>query len=201
MAVRQSFHGEGGQTFDVAEHQAGLPEGPHQVLALWQVHGGLPAHRGVHLGQEGRGKLDEVHAAQVGGGGEPGQVSHHAPSQGNDQVRAGDPQFRQEGEQLHVGLHALALLAGGNHKFLHPVTRLLQRVDHRGGIDHVHKAVCHQHGQTGPVNLGNEAAALSQQSGADVYVVGGGCSDFHSPHEECLLTYLSCRSPHRGGWR
>ena len=46
------------QGLGVAEHGAGLPERPHEVLPLGQVHPGLPADGRVDLAQQRRGDVD-----------------------------------------------------------------------------------------------------------------------------------------------
>jgi hypothetical protein len=95
-AVGKGLVIQGVQRVRVHEHQLGLPKGPSQIFAVVQVHRHLAAHRGIHLGEQGRGNLDEVHPTQDGSGGKACQVSHHAAAQGDHRVGAG------EGEVHHV---------------------------------------------------------------------------------------------------
>jgi hypothetical protein len=68
---------EGAQRGHVAQHEVGLIEGAHQVLAAGPVEAGLAPHRAVHHGQQRGGHLAESHTAQEGGRGEAGQVADH----------------------------------------------------------------------------------------------------------------------------
>ncbi|MNS81403.1 hypothetical protein D3C72_1151170 [compost metagenome] len=52
------------------------------------VDGGLAAHRRIHLGQQGRGHLQEAHAAHVHGGREPRHVADHAAAQRHQHAAA-----------------------------------------------------------------------------------------------------------------
>ena len=60
--------GQGAEGVEIAQDQAGLMEGPHQVLPSLEVHADLATHRAVHLGKQGGGDLDEGDSPQVGGG-------------------------------------------------------------------------------------------------------------------------------------
>jgi hypothetical protein len=105
---------EGGQDVEVRQDQARLVEGADEVLAAGGVDGGLAAHRGIHLGQEGGGDLDEVDAALVDRGGEAGEVAHHAAAEGDDHVAAVELQGQEAVADVGQPLPALGGLAGGN---------------------------------------------------------------------------------------
>ncbi len=83
-AVRQGF-----QIGGVDPDRQGVVKGAHQVLALGQVHRHLAADAAVHLGQQGRGYLDEGNAPQIGGRRKAGEVSDDAAPEGQDQVPSG----------------------------------------------------------------------------------------------------------------
>ena len=72
----------------VDEHGAGLVERAHRVLHAVQVDGGLAAHRGIHLRQQGGGDVVKINAAHVGGGGKARQIAHHAAAHGGHAVAA-----------------------------------------------------------------------------------------------------------------
>ena len=88
--------GEGVQGVQVAEDGPGLVEGPRQVLAVFQVDGGLAPHGGVHRRQQGGGQLEEGDPPEVGGSGKPGEVPHHAAPQGDEPVGPGEVGLGQE---------------------------------------------------------------------------------------------------------
>ena len=83
--------GQGGQHLGVAEDGLRLPERTDQVLPLGQVDAGLPPDGRVHLGQQGGGHVDVGHAPMERGGGEAGQVGHHAAAHGHHHVRPAEP--------------------------------------------------------------------------------------------------------------
>ncbi len=81
---------EGGQGLGVAEHGLGLPERADEVLAFGEVHTGLPADGGIHLGQERRRHVHVCRAPVVRGGGEAGHVGDDPPAHGDHHVRPRD---------------------------------------------------------------------------------------------------------------
>ena len=105
--------GQGGEHIQVRQDEPGLVEGADQVLASRGVDGRLAAHRGVHLGQQGGGDLNEVCAALVDGGGEAGEVPDHPAAESDNQVAPVQLQSQQGvAERLQAG-KALGLFAGG----------------------------------------------------------------------------------------
>ena len=82
--------GQGGQRGGVTQHGGRLPERPHQVLPLGDVHPGLSPDRCVHLGQQRGGHVHVGHAPVIAGGGEAGQVGHHPTAHGHDGVTSGE---------------------------------------------------------------------------------------------------------------
>jgi hypothetical protein len=65
----------------VDQHGARRVEGADQVLPSRGVDGGLPAHRRVDHGQQGRRALHDRDAAQVRGRHEAAEVPDHAPAE------------------------------------------------------------------------------------------------------------------------
>jgi hypothetical protein len=87
-------------------------EGAHQVLADGQVDAGLAADGGVDHAEQGGGQVDQRHAAEPGGGREPGRVGGAAAADRHHRVGAmgGDP--RQPLVQAGHHLQPLGVLAG-----------------------------------------------------------------------------------------
>ena len=125
-AVGKVGLGEGVQGVQVAEDGPGLVEGPRQVLAVFQVDGGLAPHGGVHRRQQGGGQLEEGDPPEVGGGGKPGEVPHHAAPQGDEPVGPGEVGLGQELQQVQVGGAVLMRLPGGEDEGVHLEPRPLQ---------------------------------------------------------------------------
>ena len=112
--VQEGVLRQGGEGIRIADHGLGLPEGPHQVLAGRQVHGGFAPHGGVGGRQESGGHLNKVDAPLVGGGGEARKVPHHAAAQSHHAVAAGNAALCQKAQDLAIGGERLLLLPGGN---------------------------------------------------------------------------------------
>jgi len=72
---------------------------------------GLAAHRGIHLGEEGGGDLNERYAALITGGGETGHVADHAAAQGNERDAAIAVVLQQRIEDAVQNFQGLVLLA------------------------------------------------------------------------------------------
>ena len=89
-----------GQSVQVAQHAARLPERAHQVLALRQVHAGLAADGRVHHAEQRRRDVHDRHPPVVGRGGEPGDVGHHAAADGHHAVPPGQARGRELAAQL-----------------------------------------------------------------------------------------------------
>ena len=154
-AVGKDGVGQGVQGLRVHKHQPGLPEGPGQVLAVGQVHGHLPSHGGVHLGQQGGGDLDKVHPPEHRGGGEARQVPHHAAPQGGHRVGAGEAKGHHLLPQLGQPGGALGLLPGGEDQGLRPEAGGGQAGPHPVQVQGGHMVVGDQEdplrmGQSGP---------------------------------------------------
>ena len=135
----------------VDEHRPGLVEGSGQVLPLFQVHGHLSAHGGIHLGQKGGGNLDEGDPPEQGGRREAGHIPGDAAAQGHDKAAPGHGRgLRQhpvvKGDQ---DLHILALFPGGKDHSFHGESRLLQGI--RDGLQI----------QRGHVGVGDDADLAS----------------------------------------
>ena len=75
----------------VDQHAARLVERANHVLAQRVVDAGLAAHRGVDLGHDGGGHLDEVHAALVGRRRKASHVAYHAAAQRDERRVAVQP--------------------------------------------------------------------------------------------------------------
>ncbi|MNQ46092.1 hypothetical protein D3C85_598980 [compost metagenome] len=70
---------------------------------------GLATHRGVDLGQQGGGHLDEVHAALVAGRGEAGHVADNAAAEGDD---SGTPVVARPQQGIEDQLQGFPVLVG-----------------------------------------------------------------------------------------
>ena len=163
---------QGVQGVGVHEDRLGLPEGPGQVLAVLEVDGHLAAHGGVHLGEEGGGDLDKVHPPEDGGGGEAGQVTHHAAAQGHHGVGAGEPKVHHilpEGAEHGGGLGGLP---GGNLPAGGLKAGALQPGDEGGEVDGGHVGVGDHEELFGPgEHRAQVLPGLVEEAGADEDVV------------------------------
>ena len=113
--ARPDFAGiEGRKRRGVADHAPGLVEGADEVLAAGQVHAGLAAHGGVHLGEQRGRHLQEIDTPLVAGGGEPGNVADDPSAERDDDPVACDPPRGQGALDLREGVQGLVLLAIGN---------------------------------------------------------------------------------------
>ena len=89
-------------------------EGTDQVLAAGKVDAGLAADRGVHLGEQRGRHLDEVDAALVAGGREPGDVADHSAAERDDHAVARDAPRNQRVLDGGEGVERLVPLAVGD---------------------------------------------------------------------------------------
>ena len=103
QAGAQLLARQGGEDGGVGDHQLRVVEEADGVLPARQVDAGLAADRGVHLGEEGGGHLDEVDAAEEAAGGEAAEVADAAAAEGDEA--------------------AVALAAGGEHLVPQPLGR------------------------------------------------------------------------------
>ena len=87
---------------------------PDEVLALGGVDAGLAAHGGVHHAEQAGGHVDDLDAAQPGGGNEPGEVGHGTAADGDHGVRTGEVVLPQHLPAEGGHLDVLALFGVGN---------------------------------------------------------------------------------------
>ena len=64
-----------------------------KIFTSGEIHADLAAHGAIDLREERSGHLHKIHAAQVCGGHESGQVADNAPAEGNDERAALDAVF------------------------------------------------------------------------------------------------------------
>ena len=83
------------QCGQVDQDGCGLVERADQILARVGVDAGLAADGRVHHGQQRGGHVHDVHAAQPGGGREPGHVGGRSTAQADDRVLAPNPDAAQ----------------------------------------------------------------------------------------------------------
>ena len=86
-------------------------EGTDQVLALRRVDAGFAADRGIDLGDDGGGDLDEGKSAVENGGYEASQIAHDAAAERDDDgfpVMSGADHFAGEGFRMDHRLRGLA---------------------------------------------------------------------------------------------
>ena len=69
----------------IKEHKAGIAEHTDFILQSTEVDTGLPAHAGIHHGEERRRNIDEVDSTFESRGGESSEVGHHSSSQVDQQ--------------------------------------------------------------------------------------------------------------------
>ena len=178
---------QGIQGVRIHEHRPGLPEAPGQVLSGSQVDSYLSAYGGIHLGQEGGGDLNEIHAPEDGGGGEARQVPHHAAAQGNDGVGAGEAEVHHglpQGDQVGG---ALGPLPGGACKQARIEAGGLQTILHPGPVEGLHIGIGNDGDPLGSgADLSDLLSHLVQQAGGDLNVIGAGTQvhmeGFHMAH-------------------
>jgi len=77
--------GKGGEGVGVDDDEAGLMEGPHEVLSFRSVDPSFSSDRRIDLGDDGGGNLDDRDAAVEDGGDKAGEVSHDASAKGDDE--------------------------------------------------------------------------------------------------------------------
>ena len=133
-AVREDVGGQGRPGIQVAQDGLGLVKGPGQVLAVFQVNGGLAPHGGIHRRQQRRGQLKERDPPQIGRGSKPRQVPDDPAAQGDQPIGAGQMFLGQVFQQREVGMAVLVLLPGGEDEGQHGEARPLQAV---GGLAEV----------------------------------------------------------------
>ena len=68
-------------------------EAARQILSGGEIDRRLPPNGGIHHGQQRGGDLYIVHAPLVGRSGKAGQITGHAPAQGQEKVSPADTVF------------------------------------------------------------------------------------------------------------
>jgi len=71
----------------VADDKPGLAENAHHVFVAAEIHTGFPPDTGIHLGQERRGHIPEVHAPEIDGSRKPCDVTDDASAHPDDEDR------------------------------------------------------------------------------------------------------------------
>ena len=116
-ASTQFARRQGGQHRGIGQHRAGLVEGAQQVLALRGIDTGLATHRTIDLRQQRGRALHEGQAAQDGGGGEAGQITHHATAQRHHRHAAVRPRGQNGLHHPLILRHGFGTLAGRHQAF------------------------------------------------------------------------------------
>ena len=104
----------------VRQHGPRLVKRADQVLAARVIHARLAAHRRIHLREQGRRHLHEIHAALVAGGRKTGHVPHHSAAERDHAGVAVHPSLHQRVEDAPGHLERLVLLAVRQPHARHP---------------------------------------------------------------------------------
>jgi hypothetical protein len=110
---------ERAQGIGVRDHGDGLVEGANQVLAAGVVYAGFPAHRRIHLREQGSRDLHVVHAALVASRCKPGDIADHPPAERKNRGIPIELGSDQGIEYRRDGVQGLVLLAVGQHALRH----------------------------------------------------------------------------------
>ena len=164
-------------------------------LPTGMVDRGLAAHGRVDLGEQGRGHLDEGHAALVDRRGETGEIADHAAAQRDDRGIALAALLDQGVKDLIERLPALVGFAVGQRDRDHADPAPFQRAPQRreiergdGGVGDDHRPLLRQplHDQLGP----------AEQARADVdRVAAAAQGDFEGQHDGLPLVPAMRRDP------
>ena len=111
--------GQGREGRGIDHHQPGLVERADQVLGARVVDGGLAAARGIHLGEQRGGDLDEIDPPHVGRRGEAREIAHGATSHGHDRRGAVTARLQEVIPDLAEDVERLGLLALGQQHLRH----------------------------------------------------------------------------------
>ncbi len=172
IAAAHFAGGQGGQHVEVAQHQARLPEGADQVLALFVIDRRLAADRAVDLGQQRRRDLDEVDAAHIDGAGKAGQVADDAAAQGQHHVLAVESVFKQGVEHELEAVIGFAFLAGGHDHRVDAVAGRFESHAQRRLVQRCYVAVGDDHNAFVGQERRNPGDSLLQEPLADDNLVG-----------------------------
>ncbi|MDT4846346.1 hypothetical protein FQZ97_803630 [compost metagenome] len=82
QACTQFSLGQRLERIQIADHPLRLVERTNHVLAQRMIDAGFPPHRGVNLGQQGRGDLHKRHPSHVTRCGKAGHVPDNTSTQG-----------------------------------------------------------------------------------------------------------------------
>src|SRR5882762_8012242 len=116
-------------------------EGADEVLRLWMIDRRLAAARGIDHGEDGRGKLDEVDAAHVGRGDEPGDIAHGSAPEGENRGGPVEAQREQLVPALLGDRERLGRLALRHVDLRHAEPRPLQAGDDRLAVEGAYRRV------------------------------------------------------------
>ena len=162
--------GQGVEGGGIGQDQTRLVEGADQVLAQRRVDAGLAAHRGIDLGEQGRGCLDEADAAPERRRREAGEIADHAAAEGHHQVVALDPVGEEAVAHLCVDRIAFRGLARRHGDETGAQARRLQALAQAFTIEAHDRLVGHDGG--GPRAEGGHACTrLGEEAPPDMDVV------------------------------
>ena len=159
---------QGGQAVGVHQHQAGLIEGPQQVLALRQIHCRLAAHGAVHLREQRGGCLYQRHAPLIGGGGKARQIAGDAAAQGQQTVGAGKAPLCQVAAQVQPRLRRLMALPLRKGQQFSGEPRVTKAVQHRAAVQRRHGFV-RRHRPAADAQRAQQSPGAAQYAAPDVH--------------------------------
>ena len=137
--------GERPERVGIHQHPGRLVEGARQILARGEVHRRLAADAAVHLRDDGRGHAHPRDPAQVGGGGEAGEVPNHASSERHQRIGARELQRGQAVPQCGEELGALAALARRHAQECCAEPGATQRAQGAAGVPAGDARIAHDH--------------------------------------------------------
>jgi hypothetical protein len=171
IARQQLAPGQAIQHVGIGKHQPRLVEGADEVLAMTRVDAGLAADRGIDLRQQGRRDLDEIDAAQQGGGGKARQVPDHAAAQRDQRGLTVGPLVEQRVHQVAEGAELLAALACRHGNGARLEAGVGERGHHTSAIKRRHGFVGHHDDPPRRQQGSAEFAHAIDQPGSDQDVV------------------------------
>jgi hypothetical protein len=115
---------------------------------------GFAPDAAVHLGEKGRGHLDVGNPSHVDGGDESGEVSGHAPAQGDERRSPVSAPFEEAFGQFDAGVNVLGILPGGEHDFFRREPPLFQDRQHPVPVKSVHPVIQEEEVAAAPPVLG-----------------------------------------------
>ncbi len=120
--------GQRSESLYISQNQTGLIEGSDQVLSLGVINRHLAANRGIHHRHQARGNLKQGHPPEVGSRHKSGKVSHHSPTESQDDFTALGAALDQEVVHLACNLNGLAFLAPGHNEGIDAKARVSHRL-------------------------------------------------------------------------